>query len=98
MIAIRPTPHVRKALAQRLSVRWPNAVVDHDIVQPLGPDAFLRVDHVFVYEDRKAQAAWAKLGCPEQRDEALVELQFHKNGFEVKGTHDLVASLLGLFA
>lgn len=91
-MSIRPTPHVRKALAQRLCVYWPNAVVEDDIVQPLGPDSLLRAEHVFVYEDRRAFAASVKGEAA-----ARVELLFHKNTFEVDGHAGVIAALEGLF-
>lgn len=82
-LSVRPSPHVRKTLAQKLCVLWPNGMVEYDILQPLGPDSLLRAEDVFVYEDRRSFDSWSKLGCTEQNEDAMVHLTFAKDGIAI---------------
>ncbi len=100
-LSVRPSPHVRKTIAQKLCVLWPNGMLESDILQPLGPDSLLRAEDVFVYEDRRSFDSWSKLGCTEQNADAMVHLTFEKDGIAIThgpGLSRFVFALTELFA
>lgn len=78
VVQVLVTPHVRKTIAQRLLVLWPQAYTFDNA--PLGPDA-LAGHHTVVYRDKEGHDTGDWQHC--------VSLRFHTNDFEIAHDEEL---------